>query len=179
MDCSTPGFPVHHQLPAVAAAESCQSCPTLCVPIDGSPLGSTVPGILQARTLELVAISFSNAWKWKVKVKSLNRVWLGYPMDCSLPGSSIHGIFQARVLERVSIAFSVTNSQSCSNSYPLSWWCHPTISSSVIPISSSSSIFSHHRGLFHWVSFLHQVGKVFKLQLQHQSFQRIFRTDFL
>ena len=59
-----------------AAAKSLQSCPTLCNPIDGSPSGSTVPGILQARTLERVAISFSNAWKWKVKVKSLSRVWL-------------------------------------------------------------------------------------------------------
>ena len=61
---------------AAAAAKSLQSCPTLCDPIDGSPLGSPVPGILQARTLEWVAISFSNAWKWKVKVKSLSRVRL-------------------------------------------------------------------------------------------------------
>ena len=61
---------------AAAAAKSHQSCPTLCDPIDGSPPGSSVPGILQARTLEWDAISFSNAWKWKVKVKSLSRVWL-------------------------------------------------------------------------------------------------------
>ena len=59
---------------AAAAAKPLQSCLTLCDPIDGSPLGSTVPGILQARTLEWVAISFSNAWKWKVKGKSLSRV---------------------------------------------------------------------------------------------------------
>ena len=59
---------------AAAAAKSLQSCPTLCEPIDGSPPGSPVPGILQARTLEWVTISFSNAWKWKVKVKSLSRV---------------------------------------------------------------------------------------------------------
>ena len=59
-----------------AAAKSLQSCPTLCDPIDGSPPGFPVPGILQARTLEWVAISFSNAWKWKVKVKSLSRVRL-------------------------------------------------------------------------------------------------------
>ena len=57
-------------------AKSLQSWPTLGDPIDGSPPGSTVPGILQARTLEWVAISFSNAWKWKVKVKLLSRVWL-------------------------------------------------------------------------------------------------------
>ena len=59
-----------------AAAKSLQSCPTLCDPIDGSPPGSPVPGILQTRTMEWVAISFSNAWKWKVKVKSLSRVRL-------------------------------------------------------------------------------------------------------
>ena len=59
---------------AAAAAKSLQLCPTLCNPIDGSPLGSPVPGVLQARTLEWVAISFSNAWKWKVKVKSLSCV---------------------------------------------------------------------------------------------------------
>ena len=57
---------------SAAAAASLQSCPTLCDSIDGSPPGSPVPGILQARTLEWVAISFSNAWKWKVKVKSLS-----------------------------------------------------------------------------------------------------------
>ena len=56
--------------------KSLQSCPTLCDPIDSSPPGSAVPGILQARTLEWVAMSFSNAWKWKVKVKSLSRVRL-------------------------------------------------------------------------------------------------------
>ena len=59
-----------------AAAKALQSCPTLCDPIDGSPPGSPVPGILQARTLEWVAISFSNAWKWNVKVKLLSCVRL-------------------------------------------------------------------------------------------------------
>ena len=61
---------------AAAAAKSLQSCPTLCDPIDGSPPGSPVPGILQVTTPEWVAISFSNAWKWKVKVKSLSRAQL-------------------------------------------------------------------------------------------------------
>ena len=61
---------------AAAAAKLLQSCPTLCDPRDGSPPGSPVPGILQARTLEWVAIFFSNAWKWKVKVKPLSRVRL-------------------------------------------------------------------------------------------------------
>ena len=69
-------FAVSPAFHAAAAAKSCQSCLTQCDPIDGSPPGSPVPGILQARTLERVAISFANAWKWKVKVKSLSRVWL-------------------------------------------------------------------------------------------------------
>ena len=90
----------------IAAAKSLQLCPTLCDPIDGSPPGSTVPGILQAGTLEWVAISFSNARKWKVKVKSLSRVrlfttpWSSWSSDSSqLPGSSVHGSPQARVLQ--------------------------------------------------------------------------------
>ena len=61
---------------AAAAAKLLQSCLTLCNPTDGSPSGCPVPGILQARTLEWIAISFSSAWKWKVKVKSLSHVWL-------------------------------------------------------------------------------------------------------
>ena len=93
---------------AAAAAKSLQSCPTLCDPIDGSPPGSPIPGILQARTLEWVAIFLLQC----MKVKSESEVTqscrtLSDPMDCSLPGSSIHGIFQARVLEWGAIAFSV------------------------------------------------------------------------
>ena len=84
---------------ATTAAKSLQSRPTLCDPIDGSSPVSPVPGNLQARTLEWVAISFSNAWKWKVKVKMKSCPTLSDRMDCSLPGSSAHGIFQAKVLE--------------------------------------------------------------------------------
>ena len=92
---------------AAAAAKSLQLCLTLCDPVDGSPPGSPIPGILQVRTLEWVAISFSNAWKWKVKVKLLSKCpTLHDPMDYSLPGSSIHGMLQARVLEWGAIAFS-------------------------------------------------------------------------
>ena len=61
---------------AATASKSLQSCPTLCDSIDGSPPGFPVPGILQARTLEWVAVSFSNGWKWKVKVKLLSCVQL-------------------------------------------------------------------------------------------------------
>ena len=79
---------------AAAAAKSLQSCPTLCDPIDGSPPGSPVPGILQARTLQWILLQC-------MKVKSESEVsqlclTLRNPMDCSLPGSSVHGIFQAR-----------------------------------------------------------------------------------
>ena len=97
-------------------AKSFQSCPTLCNPIDGNPPGSLIPGILQARILEWVAISFSNAWKWKVKGKSLSRVrTLRDATDCSLPGSSVHGIFQARVLEWGAIAFSAGTAEETIN----------------------------------------------------------------
>ena len=81
---------------AAAAAKLLQSYPTLCNPIDGSSPGSPVPGILQARTLEWVSISFSNAWKWKVKTESEvppSCPTLRDHMDWSLPGSSVHGIF--------------------------------------------------------------------------------------
>ena len=102
---------VRYSKSAAAAAKSLQSCPTLCNPIDSSPPGFPIPGILLAWTLEWVAISFSNAEKWKVKVKSLSCVRLSNPMDCSLPGSSVHGIFQARVLELGDIAFSDSKSE--------------------------------------------------------------------
>ena len=91
---------------ATAAAKSRQSCLTLCNPIDRSPPGSSVPGILQARTR--VGCHFLLQC---IKVKSESEIaqsclTLSYPIDCSLPGSSIHGISQARVLEWGAIAFS-------------------------------------------------------------------------
>ena len=82
------------------AAKSLQSCPT-------SPPGFTVPGILQARTLEWIAISFSNAWVKSESKVAQSCMTLSDPMDCSLPGSSVHEIFQARVLEWGAIAFSI------------------------------------------------------------------------
>ena len=65
--------------------------------------------------------------------------------------------------------------RACSNSYPSSWWCHPTISSSVIPFSSQTFNLSQHQGLFPWISSSHQVAKVSEFQFQHQSFQWVFR----
>ena len=99
---------------SAAAAKLLQLCPTVCDPIDGSPPGSPVPGILQARTR--VGCHFLQC----MKVKSESEVAQSYPtlsnpMDCSLPGSSIHGIFQARVLEWGAIAFSVPFSLDSTN----------------------------------------------------------------
>ena len=91
---------------AAASAKSLQSCPTLCDPIDGSPPGSPVPGILQARTLEWVAIP--SPVHESEKEKSLSRVWLlATPWTAAYQAPpSIQGIFQARVLEWGAIAFS-------------------------------------------------------------------------
>ena len=91
-----------------ATAKSLQLCPTLCHPIDGSPPGSPIPGILQARTLEWVAISFSNARRWKVKMKSLSRVrLLATPWTVAYQAPPSMGFSRARVLEWGAIAFSV------------------------------------------------------------------------
>ena len=98
-----------------AAAKSLQSCLTLCDPIDGSPPGSPVPGILQSRILEWVAIAFPCWYVFKLfptfhyynkSEVAQSCPTLCDPMDCSLRGSSVHGIFQARVLEWGAIAFS-------------------------------------------------------------------------
>ena len=95
---------------AAAVAKSLQSCPTLCDPIDGSPPGSPVPGILQATGVGCHFLLHC------MKVKSQSEVvqsclTLSDPMDCSLPGSSTHVIFQAKVLEWVPIAFSMLRLQ--------------------------------------------------------------------
>ena len=90
--------------------KSLQLCPTLCNPLDGSPPGSAVPGILQARTLEWAAISVYNAWKWSRLVMSDSL----QPHGLQPPGSSVHGIFQARVLEGVPLPLVVVK-----------WWLFP------------------------------------------------------
>ena len=92
---------------AASATKSLLSCPTLCSHIDGNPPGFSVPGILQARIMEWRAISFSNAWKWKMKVKSLSRVrLLATPWTAAYQVPPSMGIFQARVLVWVAITFS-------------------------------------------------------------------------
>ena len=133
--CSTLGFPA-----ATAAAKSLQSCPTLCDPIDGSPPGCPVPGILQARRLGWVAISFSSAWKWKVKVKSLSCVrLLGTPWTEAYQAPPSMGFprqeyWSGVPLPRLPCPSPTPGARS--NSYPSSRWYHPTISSSVVPFSS-------------------------------------------
>ena len=142
----------------------------------------------------------SGKWKWSHSVMSDS----GDPMDCSPPGSSIHGIFQARVLEWGAISFSGSVTQSCltlcnpvdhsmpglpvhhhlleftqTHVYWVSWMRrHPTVSSSVVPFSSSFH-HSQHQGLFQWVNSSHEVAIVLEFQLQHQSFQWTPRTDLL
>ena len=113
-----------------AAAKSLQSCPTLCDPIDGL-LGSPVPGILQARTLEWVAISFSSAWKWKVKVKLLSRVWLittpwtaAYQVPPSMGFSrQEYWSYLLILLYLFLCPFLLTLSSSFTTSYPQSIFC--------------------------------------------------------
>ena len=188
----------------------------LCDPVDHGQPGSSVRGILQARTLGWVAISFSSdeVWsEWSVVTQSFPT--LCNPMDCSLPGSSIHGILQARVLEWVAISFSkvhctlLFSQHQFSSVTPLcSTLCDPMdcstpglpvhhqlpeltqihvqwVSDAIQPSHPLSSPsppafnLSQHQSLFKWVSSSHQVAKALEFQLQHQSFQWIFRTDFL
>ena len=98
------GKAIYPKTHAAAAAKLLQSCPTLCDCIDSSPPRSAVPGILQARTLQWVAISLSNACM-HAKLLQLC-LTLFEPMDCSTPGSSVHGILQARIMEWVAMLSS-------------------------------------------------------------------------
>ena len=105
--CSLQPWTNHLSAAAAAAAKSLQSCLALCNPTDGSPPGSPVPGILQARTLERVAISFSNAGKWKVKVKSLSRVrLLATPWTAPHPAPPSVGVSRQEYWSGVPLHFS-------------------------------------------------------------------------
>ena len=114
--CNTEKFEIDYlyttQLKAAAAAaKSLQSCSTLCYPIDGSPPGSPVPGIFQARLLEWVAFpSPMHESEKRSRSVAQSCPTLSDPMDCSLPGCSNHGLFKARVLEWGAIAFSAAKS---------------------------------------------------------------------
>ena len=107
---------------AAATAKSLQSCPTLCDSIDGSPPGSPIPGILQARTLEWVAISFSNAWKWKVKVKLLSRIrLLATPWTVAYQAPPSIGFSRQEYWSGGAIAFSLSKTSPCMNIFLLCW----------------------------------------------------------
>ena len=131
-----------HAAAAAAAAKSLQSCLTLCDPIDSSPPGSSVPGIPQARTLEWVAISFSNACMHAKLLQSC--LTLCNPIDGSPPGSTVPGILQARTLEWVAISFS--------NACMLSHFSHvglcatPQTAAHQAPLSLGFSRQEHWRG---------------------------------
>ena len=106
---------------SAAAAKSLQSCPTLCNPMDCSLPGSPVPGILQARTLEWVSISFSNAWKWKVKVKLLSRVrLLATPWTAAYQAPPSMGFSRQEYWSGVPLLLPSLDSQLC----PILLWPH-------------------------------------------------------
>ena len=136
-----------------AAAKSLQSCPTLCNPIDGSPSGSSVPGILQARILEWVAISFSSG-RYQFSSFAQSCPTLCYPMDCSTPGLPVH----QQLLE-----FTQTHVHGVGDAIQPS----PPLSSP----SPTTSTLSQHQGLFKRLGSSHHVAKVLEFQFQHQSFQ--------
>ena len=166
-------------------------CLSLCGPVDCSLQGSSVHGILQARILEWVAVSFSRGSSWpryRTQVCSLadslplshegSPQWrLVIPLfKCSVPKSDSVTLWTAAPrLPCPSLPPSV-----CSLSHPLSQWHHPTISLCVAPFSCPQS-FPASRSFLIWceVSSSHQVARLLDLQLQHQSFQWIFRVDFL
>ena len=170
-------YSFYYETVSAAAAKSLQSCPTLCDPIDGSPPGSPIPGILQASTLEWVAISFSTAWKWKVKVKSLSCVqllatplttayqvvvgfsrreyWSGVPLP-SLETASIPFLFFLSCIEpRLVICFlndSIYVSMPFSQIIPPS--PSPTESKSLF-FTSVSLLLSHIQGYHYHLSEFH------------------------
>ena len=162
---------------SAAAAKSLQSCPTLCDPIDGSPPGFPIPGILQARTLEWVATSFSNAWKWKVKVKSLSRVPLfSTPWTAAYQAPPSMGFSRQEYWSGVPSPSPVSRVQlfaiPWTASYQVSLYVHHQLlelaqthiywvsdaiqpSHLLSPPSPPAFNLSQHQGLFQWVSFLH------------------------
>ena len=159
--------------------------------MDCSPPGSSVHEIFQARILEWVAMPSSRGsfWPWNWTCVSCLLHWQVTSLPLVLPVKpEVYIVVCCSVSESDSLQphelwHRVLSCPSLSprvylNSCPLSQWCHPTISSSVVPFASCLQSFQH-QGLFQWISSSHQVAKVLELQLQHQSFQWIVRVGFL
>ena len=146
-----------------AAAKSLQSCPTLCDPIDSSPPGSPVPGILQARTLEWGCHFLLQC----MKVKSESEVTQSYPtlcdpMDCSLPGSSIHG---CNPMNHSMPGFPVHHQLLEFTQTHVHWISDAIQPSHPLLYPSPALNLSQHQGRFKWVSSSHQVAKLLEFQL--------------
>ena len=165
-----------------------QLCLTLCDPRGCSLPGSSVHRILQARILECVIISFSRGISQTQGLnchlldKQVDSLWLshqGSPLSCFNSVQFSHSIVsdssQPHGLQHARPPCPSPTPRVYSNSCPLSQWCHPTVSSSVIPFSCLQSFPAS--GSFP-MSSLHQVANVLEFQLQHQSFQWLFWTDF-
>ena len=169
-------------------AQSLQSCLILWDPMNCSPPGSSVHGILQARILEWVAIRSSRGSSWprdwthiswvSCIVGKLFTHWATWEASVQFSRSVVSDSLRPHGLQHARLLCRSPTPGAYSNLCPLSHWCHPTISSSVVPLSSCLQ-FSQHEGLFQWVGSSHQVAKVLTFQFQHQYFQWIFRTDFL
>ena len=145
--------PILSAAAAAAAAKSLQSCPTLCNPIDGGPPGSPIPRILQARTLEWVAISFSNAWKWKVKVKSLSRVGLfATPWTAAYQAPPSLGFSRQEYWSGVESAIGVHISPPFWTTLPSPAPSHPSRLIQNLCLS-----FLSHSPNSYWLSILHMV----------------------
>jgi len=146
--------------PTYAAAKSLQSCPTLCNPIDGSSPGSPVPGILHARTLEWVAISFFNAWKWKVKVKSLSHVrLLATPWTAAYQAPPSMGFSRQVYLSGVPLPSpygDIISIKTLGKLKVLNWHI---IYCNMITTVANTSIISHH---YHF-SFVVTIFKIYSL----------------
>ena len=164
--CS-PVFPYFNRSNAAAAAKSLQLCPTLCDSIDGSPPGSPVRGILQARTLEWVAISFSSAWKWKVKVKSLSRVRLFVtPWTAAYQAPLSMGFSRQEY-------WSGVPSPSPSPMLPRCKWYHKMLPSS--PSLNPNWILTVSQSFFLWVDLVQTKEDICKFQSNHY----VISTSFL
>ena len=153
----------------IAAAASLQLCPTLCDPINGSPLGSPVPGILQARTLEWVAISLSNAWKWKVKVKSLSRLGL-----FATPWTAAYQVPPSMGFSRQEY-WSGVPSPSPKDSWALKNWCFLTVvleKTLKSPLDCNEIQPVHHKEDQSWI-FIERTDAETPILLPHDTKNRL------